>query len=105
MAVRAARTAFDHGPWPRLTGAERARYLRAIAAGIRARQAELARLEVADNGKPLPEADGDVADAAGCFEFYAGLAEELDTKAAEPIALGDARFVSKAVKEPLGVRS
>ncbi|MEK0086154.1 aldehyde dehydrogenase family protein [Benzoatithermus flavus] len=102
-AVEAARRAFDEGPWPRLSGAERARYLRAIAAGIRARQGELARLEVIDNGKPLPEAEWDIADAAGCFEFYAGLADELDAKREEAIALGDARFSSKAVKEPLGV--
>ena len=40
----------------------------------------LARLEVADNGKPLPEADWDIDDAAGCFDYYAGLAEELDAR-------------------------
>lgn len=73
-AVRAARRAFDEGPWPRLTGTERARIIRAIAAGIMARQAELARLEVIDNGKPLAEAMGDIADAAGCFDYYANLA-------------------------------
>lgn len=102
-AVAAARAAFDHGPWPRLAGAERARYLRAIAEVIRERKDELARLEVRDNGKPLPEADWDVADAAGCFDFYAGLAEELDEKSVETIALPDSRFISKAVREPLGV--
>ncbi len=102
-AVAAARRAFDEGPWPRLPGAERARVLRAMAAGIRARQAGLAKLEVLDNGKPLPEADWDVGDAAGCFDFYAGLAEEMDAAAIEPIALPDARFSSKAVKEPVGV--
>ncbi|HXH02351.1 MAG TPA: aldehyde dehydrogenase family protein [Candidatus Competibacteraceae bacterium] len=102
-AVAAARRAFDKGPWPRLPGRERAKYLRAIAEGIRARLGELARLEVLDNGKPLPEAEWDIADAAGCFDFYAALAEELDTKAQEPIALADARFTAKAVREPLGV--
>lgn len=102
-AVNAARHAFDAGPWPRRSGRDRATVLRAIAAGIRARADELARLEVADNGKPLPEAAWDVGDAAGCFEFYAGLAEELDNAAVEPIALPDARFVAKAVREPVGV--
>jgi betaine-aldehyde dehydrogenase len=102
-AVKAARRAFDEGPWPRLAGVDRARYLRAIAEGIRARQGELARLEVIDNGKPFPEADWDIADAAGCFQFYAGLADELDAKKEERVELGDARFTSKAVKEPLGV--
>lgn len=100
-AVAAARRAFDHGPWPRMSGVERASVLRAMAAGIRARQGEIARLEVDDNGKPFPEADWDVGDAAGCFDFYAGLAEELGGD--EPIALPDGRFSSKAVKEPIGV--
>ena len=103
IAVKAARRAFDKDGWPKLAGAERARYLRAIADGIRSRQAEIARLEVLDNGKPLPEADWDVADAAGCFDFYAGLAEQRDNNPEEPIALTDDRFTSKAVKEPIGV--
>ncbi len=101
-AVLAARAAFDHGPWRQMTGAQRAGYLRAIAQGIRDRLPELARLEVLDNGKPLPEAEWDLGDAAGCFDFYAGLAEELDGEV-ETISLGDARFVSKAVREPVGV--
>ena len=102
-AVRAARRAFDEGPWPRTKGAERARYLRAIAEGIRKRLPELARMEVMDNGKPLPEAEWDLTDAAGCFDFYAGLAEGLDNNPVEDIALADDRFTAKAVREPLGV--
>ena len=102
-AVRAARRAFDEGPWPKMKGAARARYLRAIAEGIRKRLPELARMEVMDNGKPLPEAEWDLADAAGCFDFYAGLAEGLDNNPIEDIALPDARFTAKAVREPLGV--
>ncbi|AVA24612.1 aldehyde dehydrogenase family protein [Rhizobium sp. NXC24] len=103
LAVRAARHAFDQGPWPKMPGTERAKYLRAIGAGIRDRLQELARLETIDNGKPLPEAEWDIADAAGCFDFYADLAEGLDKKPEEAITLADGRFVSKAVKEPVGV--
>mgnify|MGYP000396684486 CR=1 FL=1 len=101
-AVQAARHAFDHGPWPRLSGKERAVYLRAIAQGIRDRLPELARLEVLDNGKPLPEAEWDLADAAGCFDFYAGLAEDLDGEV-EELTLGDDRFTAKVLREPVGV--
>lgn len=100
-AVKAARAAFDEGPWPILSGKERASVLRKIAAVIKARQSELAALETRDNGKPLPEAEWDIGDAAGCFDYYASLADTLD--AAEAIALPDARFTSKAVKEPVGV--
>jgi betaine-aldehyde dehydrogenase len=103
IAVKAARRAFDHDGWPRLSGAERAKYLRAIAKGIRKRQEEISRLESIDNGKPFPEAMWDVGDAAGCFEYYAGLAEELDSNPEEKIQLSDGRFTSKAVKEPIGV--
>ncbi|MBY3381817.1 aldehyde dehydrogenase family protein [Rhizobium laguerreae] len=103
VAVKAARRAFDKDGWPKLPGHERARYLRAIASGIRNRQAEIARLETLDNGKPTPEADWDIADAAGCFDFYADLAEQLDNNPEEEINLADPRFTSKAVKEPIGV--
>lgn len=103
LAVRAARTAFDTGLWPKMRGTERAVYLRAIAEGIRSKQDHLARLEVLDNGKPLPEANWDIADAAECFDYYAGLAEELDANPEEPITLQDDRFICKVVREPLGV--
>ncbi|SCB36777.1 aldehyde dehydrogenase family protein [Rhizobium multihospitium] len=103
VAVRAARRAFDQDGWPKLFGTQRAKYLRAIAEAIRTRQAEIARLEVIDNGKPLPEADWDIADAAGCFDFYADLAEQLDNRPEEIISLADDRFTSKAVREPIGV--
>ena len=73
-AVLAARAAFDNG-WGRTTGAERAKYLRAFAKAIEARQDDLARMEVLDNGKPLPEAVWDIEDTAGCFDYYADLAE------------------------------
>lgn len=102
-AVCAARRAFDVDGWPNATGAQRAHYLRAIADGIRARQPELARLEVLDNGKPFPEADWDVGDAAGCFDFYADLSERLDIEPEEQLALPDDRFTSKVRKEAVGV--
>lgn len=103
LAVKAARRAFDEGPWPRMSGAERGAVLRRIGKGIRDRIEELAELEVRDNGKPLPEALWDLGDAAGCFEFYAGLAEKLDENAETPVTLSDDRFTSVARKEPVGV--
>lgn len=103
VAVKAARTAFDQGPWPRLSGAERAVYLRKIANIITRRLDELAKLEVLDNGKPYPEAKWDIEDTAATFEFYAGLAEQLDNTAEQTIELPVPGFSSKAIKEPLGV--
>ena len=103
LAVKAARRAFDTGPWPRMSGRERAVYLRAIADKILERKQELGRLEVLDNGKPLPEAVWDMEDTAGCFSFYANLAEELDENPEEAITLAEPRFSSKVVREPIGV--
>ncbi|MCY4289579.1 MAG: aldehyde dehydrogenase family protein [Aestuariivita sp.] len=102
-AVNAAREAFDNGPWRQLTGAERAIVLRKMGDEIAARTDELARMEVLDNGKPLPEAVWDIEDTAGVFHFYADLAERLDDDAEEEIVLGMEGFTSKAVKEPIGV--
>ena len=102
-AVKAARQAFDHGPWPKMTGKGRATVLRRISEIILARKQELARLEVIDNGKPMPEAVWDMEDTAGCFAFYAGLAEEMDENPEETIPLGEPRFSSKVVREPIGV--
>jgi betaine-aldehyde dehydrogenase len=103
LAVKAARRAFDEGPWPQMSGAERAAVLRRIADGIRERQQVLAELEVLDNGKPLPEALWDIGDTAGCFDFYADLAEGLDSQREQTVALADERFSSVARKEPVGV--
>ncbi|WP_028946198.1 aldehyde dehydrogenase family protein [Pseudomonas vranovensis] len=103
LAVQAARQAFDEGPWPHLSGSARAAVLRRIAQGIRDRQQALAELEVRDNGKPLPEALWDVGDSAGCFDYYADLAEGLDDRQDQPVALADERFSSVVRKEPVGV--
>ncbi|MDD1967037.1 aldehyde dehydrogenase family protein [Pseudomonas putida] len=103
LAVKAARRAFDEGPWPQMSGAERAAVLRRIAEGIRERQHMLAELEVRDNGKPLPEALWDIGDTAGCFDFYADLAQGLDDQREQSVALADERFSSVARKEPVGV--
>ncbi|MCM2397211.1 aldehyde dehydrogenase family protein [Rhizobium sp. S95] len=102
-AVKAARLAFDQGPWPRLSGKERGAVLRRISEIILARKHDLARLEVIDNGKPMPEAVWDMEDTAGCFAFYAGLAEEMDDNPEEAITLAEPRFSSKVVREPIGV--
>jgi betaine-aldehyde dehydrogenase len=101
-AVGSARTAFETG-WAGTTGAERAGFLRAIAKGIEDQRQELSRIEVADNGKPLAEALWDIDDAAGCFAYYADLAEDLDSRQDEPIELPDQRFTSALRFEAIGV--
>src|SRR5664280_1865836 len=50
-AVKAAREAFDKGPWPRMKALERADLMRKAADRIRERADELARLESRQMGK------------------------------------------------------
>jgi aldehyde dehydrogenase (NAD+) len=76
-AVAAARRAFD-GPWSKLPGNERGKYLFRIARAIQERGRELAVLESLDNGKPIRESrDVDIPTAAAHFFYYAGWADKL----------------------------
>ncbi len=101
VAVQAARMAFK--TWKRTTGTQRAVYLRAIAKSVQSKKESLARLETLQNGKPLPEALWDMDDVAACFEYYADLAEQLDTRQETSIALPHPDFSSLARLEPVGV--
>ena len=53
QAVRAARKAFDEGPWPRTRAGERIRVLRRIADAVREHGDELLKLQALDNSVPL----------------------------------------------------
>ena len=98
-AIDAARYAFDQGPWRKTSALERGKFLFAVAAGIRVKASELAELETKNCGKPLAEAEFDIADAANCFEFYAGLA----TKIHGETMLVPANSLSFILREPIGV--
>src|SRR5215475_13904123 len=76
-AIAAARHAFDEGGWPQATAQERGRILFRIAERLRAEAALLAELESRNSGKPIVEAEFDIADAATCFEYYGGLATKI----------------------------
>ncbi|WP_055531101.1 aldehyde dehydrogenase family protein [Streptomyces graminilatus] len=78
-AVRAAREAFDNGPWATTTGRERGRILNRIAQLIRENADDIARLESLDVGKPISLCHAvDVTNAANDYEYYAALAFSLD---------------------------
>ncbi|MGB9405726.1 MAG: aldehyde dehydrogenase family protein, partial [Candidatus Acidiferrales bacterium] len=76
-AVAAARAAFDSGGWPQTTAQERGRILFRLAERIRKEAAMLAVLESRNCGKPIVEAEYDIADCATCFEYYGGLATKV----------------------------
>src|SRR5438552_1752596 len=76
-AVKAARAAFDSGPWPQTTAQDRGRILFKLAEKIRQNSAMLAELECRNTGKPIVEAEYDIADVATCFEYYGGSANKV----------------------------
>jgi acyl-CoA reductase-like NAD-dependent aldehyde dehydrogenase len=99
-AVRAARAAFDSGPWPRMRPAERARILWRLGDLILEHADEIARLETLDNGKPIFESRQiDVGMVAGCFHYFSGWATKLtgDTTSVSPA------FFTYTLREPVGV--
>lgn len=100
-AVKAARRAFTD--WRRTSGAERAVYLRAIARVIEERAGELAIISSRNNGKPLFEAEIDINDAIATYDYYAGLAEQLDERQNVPVMLAAEGFESRTRLEPAGV--
>jgi acyl-CoA reductase-like NAD-dependent aldehyde dehydrogenase len=78
-AVTAARTAFESGPWPAMSGRERSRILAKVAVLIRENADELVRLESLDVGKPVSLCRAvDVATAAEEYEYYSALAQSVD---------------------------
>lgn len=98
-AIDAARDAFDRGPFRRMSALDRSKLLLRLAEAIQLHGARLVELEVRSCGKPRAEAEFDVADAAGCFEFYAGLATKIH---GETMSV-PANSVSYVVREPVGV--
>jgi betaine-aldehyde dehydrogenase len=98
-AIAAAREAFDHGPWASTTAMARGRVLFEIARRLREGAPALARLETENMGKPIFEAEMDVADAATCFEYYGGLATKI-TGDVNPVP---DEALSLTLKEPVGV--
>ena len=98
-AIAAARRAFDEGGWPQTTAQERGRILFRIAEKLRAEAPMLAELESRNSGKPIVEAEFDIADAATCFEYYGGLA----TKVSGTVNPVPDNALSLSMKEPVGV--
>jgi len=77
-AVRAARVAFDKGPWPRLSGYERGVVLNKLADLILENSKEMACLETLDNGKPLYFSTHiDIPSSAKHYRYYAGWADKM----------------------------
>jgi phenylacetaldehyde dehydrogenase len=105
-AVRAARAAFDSGPWSRMTPSERGRIVWRIGDLLLEHVDELAQLESLDNGKPFLVAQAaDVPLAADLFHYMAGWATKIEGNTINISVpyMPAANFHSYTLREPVGV--
>jgi aldehyde dehydrogenase (NAD+) len=99
-AVKAARKAFETGPWRKMNARERGRCLYRLAELIEQNIDELAALETLDNGKPIRDSrNADLPLAIDCYRYYAGWADKLEGKTI-PI---NGPYFSYTRHEPVGV--
>jgi aldehyde dehydrogenase (NAD+) len=100
LAVRAARKAFDEGPWPRMNARDRGRIMLRLCELMEEEIDELAALEALDNGKPVSDArTGDIPLAIGTLRYYAGWADKIQGQTI-PI---DGNYFCYTRREPVGV--
>jgi phenylacetaldehyde dehydrogenase len=106
LAVRAARKAFDDGPWRRLTASERGRMIWKLADLIEAHTEEFAELESLDNGKPLTVARAaDVPLCVDMFRYMAGWTTKIEGNTiplSVPYTPGT-KYFAYTEREPVGV--
>ncbi len=99
-AVSAARRAFEEGPWPRFTPAERQAVLLRLADLLEARGEDFARLDTLDMGGPIRRTRGAIGLLTGVLRYFAGQALAIAGATPQP-SMPD-MFVA-TVKEPIGV--
>jgi len=100
LAVKAARKAFEEGPWPKMNASERGRLLNKLADLIEQHKEELAALETLDNGKPYRDSlAADLPLTIKCYRYYAGWADKIHGKTI-PV---EGNYFCYTRHEPVGV--
>lgn len=99
-AIAAARDAFDNGPWPRMSHAERADYMRKLAVALRKRGEDVRELWPREAGALAMLAQPYTDRAAGEFEYYAGFADTYPFEEYHKPTVGEFGLL---VREPVGV--
>jgi acyl-CoA reductase-like NAD-dependent aldehyde dehydrogenase len=103
-AARAAREAFDHGPWPRMSGAERGERLRTAAARFREAAPGLIELTIAETGAVRPVAEAQQVGAVALrLAKYAEQAAESPDHGFPARDVRGVRHEGLATREPVGV--
>ena len=99
-AVKAARQAFDHGPWPRMTPQERSKFVLAIGEEMKKRAPLLTDVWTAQVGAPTSFAGYIINFAPQLFEFYGKLGASADFAETRDMMNGGKALV---IREPVGV--
>jgi aldehyde dehydrogenase (NAD+) len=100
LAVKAARRAFDSGPWRKMDARDRGRLINRLADLVEEHIDDLAELETLDNGKPLAEArNGDLPMVVDTFRYYSGWADKIQGQTI-PVR---GNYFTYTRKEPVGV--
>ncbi|MCH8977088.1 MAG: aldehyde dehydrogenase family protein, partial [Proteobacteria bacterium] len=105
-AVKAARKAFESGPWPNMTPSQRGKLIWKLADLLEQNLEEFAELETLDNGKPITVSRAaDVPLAVDLFCYMAGWATKIHGETI-PISvpyMPGAEFHAYTLREPVGV--
>ena len=105
-AVKAARQAFENGPWRQMSPSQRGQLIWKLGDLLEEKLEEFASLESLDNGKPVEVAKGaDVPLAVDMFRYMAGWATKIDGKTI-PISVPyapDQKYFAYTNREPIGV--
>jgi acyl-CoA reductase-like NAD-dependent aldehyde dehydrogenase len=100
LAVRAARRAFDDGPWRTLSARERGKLIRRLADLLWERREEFALVESLENGKTFREAlRGDVGPGAATLAYWS----EAPVRILGEVLPVDGPFHTYVLREPVGV--
>jgi aldehyde dehydrogenase (NAD+) len=98
--VKAARKAFDEGPWRRMPASERGRLINKLADLVEKNIDELSALESLDNGKPFSFSKAaDLALTLKTYRYYAGWPDKIHGKTI-PIS---GPYFAYTKEEPVGV--
>ena len=100
LAVKAARKAFESGPWKKMSAAERGRRINKLADLMEQNLPELAALESLDNGKPLRDSlNADLPLSIKAYRYYAGWCDKTHGKTI-PV---EGEYFCYTKHEPVGV--
>ena len=102
-AIAAARRAFDDGPWPRMSQADRAKVLNQVADGLEARSQEIAAVETHDSGGTIRKTSGDMMMGAAQLRYFAEMAPKLPLWEEIQVPQFPAQSKNYLQREPIGV--